>query len=257
MALVTPGTIARIPAARNASAPIANSDLDGAKTPIRVGPPTKLSIRNPEADARNAGADLNSASSDFKALGAFFCNFATLSFLRLVSRSRARSAARPRTTSCGFEAAEAIPFPGADSIFSSRCGAISRRLLSAVSPLAPRSRRPKRLGSKIDRLGDLRRDGTTRTNIEHLRHSGKTFVERLGSYGTLPKSFPRVIEGIFPSRYSLIFTQLFQYITSIFKTGTFILRSCPQTGLEPASPGSEEASRAQNTHELCSSERKC
>src|SRR5277367_5511042 len=77
MALVTPGTIARIPAARNASAPIANSDLDGAKTPIRVGPPTKLSIRNPEADARNAGADFNSASSDFKALGAFFCNFVT------------------------------------------------------------------------------------------------------------------------------------------------------------------------------------
>src|SRR5271155_1341471 len=38
---------------------------------------------------------------------------------------RGRSAARPRTRYSGFEASEAIPFPGADSIFSSRCGAIS------------------------------------------------------------------------------------------------------------------------------------
>jgi hypothetical protein len=66
-------------------------------------------------------------------------------FSQLVSRSRARSAARPCTTSCGFAAFEAIPFPGADSIFPSRCGAISGRLRQ---PLAPRSRRPKRLGSK-------------------------------------------------------------------------------------------------------------
>src|SRR5271170_4942872 len=34
----------------------------------------------------------------------------------------------PGTRSCRFEASEPIPFPGADSIFSSRCGAISRRL---------------------------------------------------------------------------------------------------------------------------------
>jgi hypothetical protein len=43
------------------------------------------------------------------------------------SRS-ARSAARPSTTSCGFEDSETIPFPGPDSIFSSRCGAISGQL---------------------------------------------------------------------------------------------------------------------------------
>jgi hypothetical protein len=49
------------------------------------------------------------------------------------SRDRARSAARPRTRCCGFEASETIPFPGADSIFSSRCDAISGRLGSAVS----------------------------------------------------------------------------------------------------------------------------
>jgi hypothetical protein len=33
-----------------------------------------------------------------------------------------------RTRCCGSEASEAIPFPGPDSIFSIRCGAISRRL---------------------------------------------------------------------------------------------------------------------------------
>ncbi len=59
-------------------------------------------------------------------------NFATLSFLRLACRSRARSAARPCTTSCGYEASEPIPFPGADSIFSTRCGAISGRLRYTV-----------------------------------------------------------------------------------------------------------------------------
>jgi hypothetical protein len=37
------------------------------------------------------------------------------------------SAARPCTRYCGFEASEPIPFSGADSIFSSRCGAISGR----------------------------------------------------------------------------------------------------------------------------------
>jgi hypothetical protein len=38
-----------------------------------------------------------------------------------------RGQARVWTRYCGFEASEPIPFPGADSIFSSRCGAISGR----------------------------------------------------------------------------------------------------------------------------------
>src|SRR5271169_2532835 len=82
---------------------------------------------------RNEGADFNSAYRDFKALGAFFCNFVTVRLLRLVSR-RARTLSRaPCTTFCGFEASETIPIPGADSIFSSRCGAISGRLRFAVA----------------------------------------------------------------------------------------------------------------------------
>jgi hypothetical protein len=56
-----------------------------------------------------------------------------------VSRS-ARSAARPYTRSCGFEASETIPFPGPDSIFSSRCGAISGQLRPplAMQPVSER-----------------------------------------------------------------------------------------------------------------------
>ena len=65
-------------------------------------------------------------------------SYATLQLLSrstgFVGRSRARSAARPCTTYCGFEAFETLPFPGADSIFSSRCGAISGRLRFAVRP---------------------------------------------------------------------------------------------------------------------------
>ena len=74
------------------------------------------------------GADFNSASCNFKALGAFFCNFAAV---RLVAsrQPEARTASRaPCTRFSGFEASETIPIPGADSIFSSRCGAISGRL---------------------------------------------------------------------------------------------------------------------------------
>src|SRR5271168_1209568 len=143
-----------------------------------------------------AGADFSFASSDFKTLGAFFCNFPAstgdgsspgaawvserrtgageaarldrLSVRRAGEASEilfrfraismlceaenflpaprvefdnvlaapgrsARSAARPCTRCCGFQAPETIPFPGADSIFSSRCGAISERGRLAVS----------------------------------------------------------------------------------------------------------------------------
>ena len=53
----------------------------------------------------------------------------------------ARSAPRTCTRCCGFQASETIPFTGADSIFSSRCGAISGQLRLPSDPLAPRSRR--------------------------------------------------------------------------------------------------------------------
>ena len=58
---------------------------------------------------------------------------ATLPILAAPSWGRARSAACTGPRSCGSDASEALPFPGADSIFSSRCGAISGRLRFAVS----------------------------------------------------------------------------------------------------------------------------
>jgi hypothetical protein len=123
------------------------------------------------------GADFTFASSEFKTLGAFFCNFVILGSS---ARSRARSAVRPRTRSSGFEVSEPIPFPGADSIFSSRCGAISGRLRFAVSDEA----RNTSVQKIDDRLDDLRRGGDARTNIELRFSFGKKFVERLGSYAT-------------------------------------------------------------------------
>jgi hypothetical protein len=95
---------------------------------------------------------------------------------RIAARQREsqRSAARPCTISCRSETSETIPFPGTDSIFSSGCGAISRRLrvTLSVSRRDPGDRNAS--VQKIDdRLGDLRRDGATGTNIEQRGNSGK------------------------------------------------------------------------------------
>jgi hypothetical protein len=68
----------------------------------------------------------------FQVVGRLFLqlgNLVTFNFSILAALGRsARSAARPCTRYCGFEASETIPFPGADSIFSIGCGAISGRL---------------------------------------------------------------------------------------------------------------------------------
>jgi hypothetical protein len=91
---------------------------------------------------------------DVRRLFLQLCNF---SFWRPVTRSRARSAARPCTTSCGFEASEPIPFPGADSIFSSLCGAISGRLHFAVA---------------VARTSDLCAKPPTLLPLRHEFHTG-------------------------------------------------------------------------------------
>src|SRR5271154_2335037 len=55
-------------------------------------------------------------------------------------RRSPQSAARPNTRCSGLEASETIPLSGADSIFSSRCGAISGRLRPspAMRPVSER-----------------------------------------------------------------------------------------------------------------------
>jgi hypothetical protein len=100
------------------------------------------------------------------------CAFA-LSFL-LARQPEPRTSAAPLCSrSCGSEASEPIPFPGANSIISSRCVAISGRLRLAVS-------HPRR-ATETQRRSATRspRDGGVGTNIERLRDSGKKFVERL------------------------------------------------------------------------------
>ena len=47
---------------------------------------TELGLGTLLGERRNVGADFSSASRDFKALGAFFCNSSS----RLISRRRAR-----------------------------------------------------------------------------------------------------------------------------------------------------------------------
>jgi hypothetical protein len=86
----------------------------------RFGEPDEFTIA---MEQPNAGADFNSASSDFKALGAFFCNFVLLEARQPEWRT---VSLRPCTTSCRFEVSEpnhfrariqsfqavAAPFPG-------------------------------------------------------------------------------------------------------------------------------------------------
>ena len=82
-------------------------------------------------------------------------------------RRSARSAARPYTRCCGFEASETIPFPGPDSIFSSRCGAISGQLRPSLT-MRPVSER----GALLPSGGELR---TARSrNGDRVRPSARS-----------------------------------------------------------------------------------
>jgi hypothetical protein len=119
------------------------------------------------------GADFSSASGDFNLLGAFFCNFATLSFLgrqpeSAHGQSRARvpylvgsRLPRPYHFRARIQSFQAVaaPFPG-DSVCRQRRNASVRKI--------------------DDRLGGLRRGGDAGTNVERPRNFGKKFVERLG-----------------------------------------------------------------------------
>jgi hypothetical protein len=178
----------------------ANEELEGGPRTMfpfrhgraRPGRPRGSAPRPSRAfDARDGpsrrGADFSSASSEIKALGAFFCNAARLSFSRLVSRCRARSAARPSTTSCGLEASEPLPFPGPDSIFSSHCGAISGRLRFAVSlsraiPPTETSRFKKSIGSAISA-------GTAERGRSRYRSFRLDFMTRFAQITTIALSY--------------------------------------------------------------------
>jgi hypothetical protein len=98
--------------------------------------------------------------SDFKGLRGGNFPFLNCSFVILTARQpESRTAARPCTTSCGFEDSEAIPFPGADSIFSSRCGAISGRFRFCRQALSRRDPGEANASAGRDRTGAPARRG--------------------------------------------------------------------------------------------------
>jgi hypothetical protein len=170
------------------------------------GPPTMFPFRHGRArprdprgsaprrsralDARDGpsrrGADFNSASSEIKALSAFFCNGARLSLSQLVRRSRARSAVRPSTTSCGFEASEPLPFPGPDSIFSSLCGAISRRIAVSLSCAIPATEAPR---FKRSTIGSAASAGTAERGQSRSRSFRLCFMTRFAQITTIASSY--------------------------------------------------------------------
>jgi hypothetical protein len=134
----------------------------------------------------------------FQSVGRLFlqqCNFVVLAGRQPESRLVSRAPVYHILWVRGFRA---LPFPGADSIFSSRCGAISGRLHFAVTP-SRAAIPPKRLGSKDRRFGSaiFRRESGAGTNVEQTRSSGKKFVERLGndSFGPRGALLPRRREG--------------------------------------------------------------
>src|SRR5277367_2890518 len=118
------------------------------------------------------GADFSPASSDFKALGAFFCNFVILA----VRQPERRTVSRPP----GYQIlwvrgvrAHTISGRGFN-LFKPlrrhfRATPFCRRALSRRDP----GDRNASVQKTDDRLGDLRREGGTRTNIERRRSFGK------------------------------------------------------------------------------------
>jgi len=101
-----------------------------------------------------------------------------LSFLRLVGRSRALSATRLCTRSCGLKASKTIPFPGANSIFSSRCGAIYGRVRFAVMPThaaIAATETPRFKGSTVSSG-----TGYSCTHVKRLRSSARNFLSGWG-----------------------------------------------------------------------------
>jgi hypothetical protein len=109
-------------------------------------------------------------------------------------RSRGWPAVHPCTTSCRFEASEPIPFPGADSIFSSRCGAISGRLRL---PSASRGAKPAiempRFSPRAGFGGIGRRSGAARrsSSVESEIPSAFRGISRVCEVENFPPASPR------------------------------------------------------------------
>ena len=121
-------------------------------------------------------------------LGAFFCNFVILP----ARQPESRPVSPAPYQILWVRGCRAHTISGRESnLFKPLRRHFRATSVLPSGPLAPRSRRPKHLGSKDRRSSRRSPPGrrVTRTNIEHLRNSGKKFVERVGNCAT---SDPRV-----------------------------------------------------------------
>ena len=195
----------------------------------------------------HAGADFSSASSEFKVLGAFFCNFATSQLCHSSGSSAGVAHGQPRARVphlVGSRLPSPYHFPARIQSFQAVAAPFpGNSFLPSASPAAIPATETSR--SKRSKIGSAVSAGTAaRTNIELLRHSGKKFVERLGSYATLPnpKSFPQVFEGnLFFEGNPWLLLCYSNILQAFPKPAPSFSNPCPQTGLEPARPGSEGA----------------
>jgi hypothetical protein len=89
-----------------------------------------------------------------------FQGFAARRFFLVTPRAAPRP--RSRTRSCRFEASEPIPFSGAGSIFSRRCGAICGRLATRLSRLSRRDLGDRTLFGSRDRRSARRQPSPRR-----------------------------------------------------------------------------------------------
>jgi hypothetical protein len=111
-----------------------SSRLPRPSTRLNHGEPHPYPVRTGRGDPRRRRyRDSFSVLSDFKVLrGGKFpfpnCSFVILTVRQPASRTVSRAPVYHILWVRGFWVSGAIPFPGADSIFSSRCGAISGRL---------------------------------------------------------------------------------------------------------------------------------
>jgi hypothetical protein len=101
-------------------------------------------------------------------------------------RRSPRSAARPNTRCSGLEASETIPFPGPDSIFSSRCGAISGQVRPSLTmrPVSEQARcfHRERVRTARSRNGDRVRPSRDHHGDKPSRDRGLV-VERVARTG--------------------------------------------------------------------------
>ena len=126
-------------------------------------------------------------------------------------------AVRLWTTSCGFEASEPIPFPGADSIFSSPCGAISGQARDRSGECrgrgAPAARFFPRFLSfqsferrKISPLVHRRRIRQSPTKLVRRRCARRRGRLSVGTCGNArPWRFPGVAKGIRTTYHNFVF----------------------------------------------------